>query len=250
MIKEAIDRIFSMGVQSVDPNLKVLKVDDRHYTTEVLTSLQEPIPTGISVLTLSGLIDLVRRQIEGFKADAVLLHVVNHSTVELKEITSDKWGRRKVYATAKVPEYSGFRFGEYHAHEDFMISLQAGFVPTDDSEYLIKIAASLTAEVVTNSEDNGIAQNVGLRRGVVLKSTETLKSRVLLAPFRTFREVDQPKSEFVFRVKQNGSEIPKLGLFEADGGKWKVDAIANVAQYLETQLTGLPDGCDKIAVIS
>jgi hypothetical protein len=58
----------------------------------------------------------------------------------------------------------------------------------------------LTDEHVSSSEDSGITQKVGMKTGAVLKTTETLRPRVTLAPFRTFREVVQPASEFIFRV--------------------------------------------------
>lgn len=48
------------------------------------------------------------------------------------------------------------------------------------------------------------------------------------------KAVAQPSSQFVLRINK-GAE---LALFEADGGKWKLEAIKNIADYLKTGLKG------------
>lgn len=48
----------------------------------------------------------------------------------------------------------------------------------------------------------------------------------------TFAEVAQPESEFVLRLKEGN----RVGLFEADGGAWELNAMANIANYLEHEL--------------
>ena len=70
------------------------------------------------------------------------------------------------------------------------------------------------------SEDNGVTQTVEARKGIALKAREQVKPRVPLCPFRTFLEVEQPESEFLVRMREGG----EIGLFEADGGMWKLDA--------------------------
>ena len=55
---------------------------------------------------------------------------------------------------------------------------------------------------------------------------------VTLAPYRTFLEVEQPASKFIFRIKEGG----QLALFEADGGAWQHEAILNIKNYLIEQL--------------
>ncbi|MEG2294316.1 MAG: hypothetical protein RR936_08180 [Carnobacterium sp.] len=50
-----------------------------------------------------------------------------------------------------------------------------------------------------------------------------------MQPYRTFLEVPQPESAFIFRLDDEG----RCALFEADGGLWKNEAILNVRKYLE-----------------
>ena len=85
------------------------------------------------------------------------------------------------------------------------------------------------------SKDSGVTQTVEARAGVSLKQNVDINPRVKLQPFRTFLEVDQPESEYLLRVDEEG----RIGLFEADGGVWKLEAKRNVKEYLEKALTDL-----------
>lgn len=71
-----------------------------------------------------------------------------------------------------------------------------------------------------NTNDNGVTQTVEARQGVALNALVEVKPRVLLRPFRTFLEVEQPESEFLLRVHPEEG----IGFFEADGGIWKLTA--------------------------
>lgn len=55
-------------------------------------------------------------------------------------------------------------------------------------------------------------------------------------PYRTFLEVDQPVSEFIFRMKQDKYDGVLCALFEADGGAWKMEATERIKKYLESEL--------------
>ena len=71
-----------------------------------------------------------------------------------------------------------------------------------------------------------------------------VKPRVPLRPYRTFLEVEQPESEFLLRLDDNGN----VGLFEADGGMWKQTAKASITAYFEEKLAQeIKDG--KIVVM-
>ncbi|MNW60692.1 hypothetical protein D3C74_386970 [compost metagenome] len=70
----------------------------------------------------------------------------------------------------------------------------------------------------------GMTQSVVAKTGVATVEDVKVPNPVLLAPYRTFVEVEQPESSFVFRMKDG----PSAALFEADGGAWRNDVIANV----------------------
>lgn len=61
-----------------------------------------------------------------------------------------------------------------------------------------------------------------------------------LRPYRTFLEVEQPESAFVFRMKQDNYGSVMCAVFEADGGAWKMDATQAIKEYLQRELDGMP----------
>ena len=70
---------------------------------------------------------------------------------------------------------------------------------------------------------------------------------VTLCPYRTFLEVEQPESQFVFRIKDEGGVQFKL--VEAEGGMWKNEAMHLIKNYFLSELKEiLADG--RITVIA
>lgn len=120
----------------------------------------------------------------------------------------------------------------WRGQQEAIIELRSRFLPTEDSEYLLDLISRINKEEGVQSTDNGVSQTVTAKKGVSLMSTERVKQRLSLKPFRTFREVPQPESEFILRLDENG----RIGLFEADGGIWKIEAKRNIEEYLEDEL--------------
>ena len=107
----------------------------------------------------------------------------------------------------------------------------------DGTEYLLGLLSRMSEQSKVDTLDNGVTQTVETVQGVALKTSENIKPRVALAPFRTFLEVAQPESEFLLRVNENGD----VGLFEADGGVWKLEAKQNICEYFQKRLSDLID---------
>lgn len=59
---------------------------------------------------------------------------------------------------------------------------------------------------------------------------------VKLTPYRTFLEVKQPASDFIFRMKQDKYDGIVCAIFEADGGAWKMEAAHRIKEYLQKEL--------------
>ncbi|MFR8170769.1 MAG: hypothetical protein ACLU9Q_08100 [Marvinbryantia sp.] len=72
---------------------------------------------------------------------------------------------------------------------------------------------------------------------------------VSLIPYRTFLEVPQPASDFVFRISEGRGGAPAFKLVAADGGLWKSQAVDNVKNYLVKALADVPDR-EKITIIA
>ena len=71
---------------------------------------------------------------------------------------------------------------------------------------------------------------------------------VTLRPYRTFLEVAQPDSQFVFRIRDEGGS-PQFKIVEAEGGLWRNEAMIRIKNYFLEELKDiLADG--KITVIA
>jgi hypothetical protein len=219
------------------------------YSDRSLHRITPPEVEMLKVHTLKGLTEAIHAGFEGLTASDVksdvLLHVLSPTEVLLLARSSDEYARRLNYIVADCsPFIPKFPFGQFMQSEAFIIGLQSNFVPNiGDVDYVLQIASKLTMENVATSSDDGISQKTALRSGVVLKEDAVIKSRVKLAPYRTFSEVEQPKSEFLFRLKPVENQLPQCAIFEADGGKWRLDAMESVAAWLARNN-------DKITVIS
>ena len=81
---------------------------------------------------------------------------------------------------------------------------------------------------------------MGIKTGIASKGEAVVPNPVRLRPFRTFVEVEQPESAFVFRMRQDSDDGVECAVFEADGGAWKNAAMENIKKYLQLELSDLP----------
>jgi hypothetical protein len=91
-------------------------------------------------------------------------------------------------------------------------------------------------EFVAEYGDDGVSQKATIKTGLASKGEAIVPNPVRLKPFRTFTEVDQPESAFVFRMKNDNYSGITCGIFEADGGAWKREAMESVKAYLKEEL--------------
>jgi hypothetical protein len=80
-----------------------------------------------------------------------------------------------------------------------------------------------------------------IKTGITTKENALVPNPVKLIPYRTFLEVEQPASEFVFRIGEGKGGAPSFKLVAADGGIWKSQAVDNVKHYLVEALADIPD---------
>lgn len=97
--------------------------------------------------------------------------------------------------------------------------------------------------------DDGVSQQAIIKTGVTTKDAAFVPNPVSLIPYRTFLEVPQPASDFVFRISEGRGGAPAFKLVAADGGLWKSQAVDNVKNYLVKALADVPDR-EKITIIA
>lgn len=237
MIKDAIKYILDLYTRPED---RVVRIEDSEGMERVLSydndglvteikSLDNKAKESLRINTLSGLVAYVKADIERSGTE-LFLHVADEKTVYLKG-RLDEGGERETLVTvnAIIPR---FEFDRFLDTEQLIIALQAKFVPSSDRDILLKVVGNVKEEKVRQTGDNGISQVVTIKNGVASANDVLVPNPVSLAPYRTFVEVEQPVSDFIFRMKDG----PSGAIFEADGGMWRNDAIANIQKYLASHL--------------
>ena len=120
--------------------------------------------------------------------------------------------------------------------------LQSVFQDGDDRDLLLRFAGTVENGTVTQYGDDGVSQKATIKTGIASKGDALVPNPVKLRPFRTFLDVEQPESQFIFRMRDNerygGVDC---ALYEADGGAWKIQAMKKIKDYLEYELSNLAD---------
>jgi hypothetical protein len=203
------------------------------------------IPT-LKIHTLAGVVAAIKSGFTESKLEGSpksVIHIVNHETVDVLEVACDEWGRFKIHLHAAIGDTRArFTYGKWYRSEDFIIELQTSFVQTDNRDRLLQMASALRSTSELSTSDDGIGQQVTASAGVHVVKRADVPNPIALRPYRTFIDVGQPESSFVFRIRGGKGEEPTCALFEADGGHWKLDAMANIAKFFQ-------DAIPEMAVI-
>lgn len=200
-------------------------------------------PAAIVVATIAGLVAYVKANRDKLPLDELVCHVAGPSQVYLYGRCEDEETqyRRKHYLTADLRDMgeAGFSYNVFQASEDVIVGLQVAFEATPERDELVALLGSIKEATVRESVDNGYAQEVTARAGAAFVTNVKVQNPVLLRPYRTFREVEQPESPFIVRLRAGDEgKRPSVALFPADGGAWKLVAIARISEWLLVNLAG------------
>ena len=199
----------------------------------------EPRPDSVKLLTLTGLAEFIKLNLDGLDSAELLLHVKDPKTVRLLRKISGVDKKRDEYARAVVDEnLAEYPFGQYMGTEEFAIRLRSMFQGSEDLEALIAYASKITTGTTIELGDDGITQNATVKRSAsgALKDQSPAPVISRLRPFRTFRELEQPQSDFLFRIHSQEERAPVVALFEADGGRWRNQAVQDIQGWLKEKL--------------
>jgi len=237
--------MFEALVEAVQDSVKteVVEIGGENFVTRPVYRVPDEDIENINALkinTLAGVVDYLQKnanQIDGHATEKLIIHVANARKVAVYSQLDKR--RRDCFLLAELPNKS-FSFDSYQEIEQFIVELQTRFAKTPDSEKITQIVGNLTEEDVKTLADDGFSQGVTVKTGIVKREDVKVKNPFTLQPFRTFLEVEQPESDFIFRLRQRVGSLPQVALFEADGGKWELEAIAKIKAYLKDKLPDIP----------
>lgn len=230
MIKSAIQYIVDLAKPDIQ------KFDGEIYSDKKLHHIN-PIPYAekIEMNTLSSLVEYIKSGIDRYSGK-MIIHIKSPTLVSMYSALDDKREREHIVdVIANVPK---FNFGCFDNHESFVIGIQSKFVDdiNTDKSLLLKFAGTVEAGSIAEYGDDGISQKATVKTGIASKGDAIIPSPAKLKPFRTFVEVEQPISDFIFRMKDDRCGGVQCALFEADGGAWKIVATDLIKVYLRREL--------------
>jgi hypothetical protein len=195
--------------------------------------------------TLTGFADYITANRDERPLTECAVVVADHTRAALVSKEYGEIKQRDVYVVTRFDDLiiranapgmpnvgSPFAFGSWMAVDAMNIALQSLFAPNDDRARVLEIVGNVRTEGVTTWDDDGVTQGVVASAGVKIGKLVGVPNPVKLAPYRTFRELDQPESLFVLRMRGEPGDLPQVALFEADGGAWKIQAIERIAAFL------------------
>lgn len=207
---------------------EIVEVGDQQFSTTPLHYIKEARPEALVVNNLSGLVTYL---VDNFDNQPPVLIQVESPTEVSVLSTFNRDMQRNVLLRAKalIPSIP---FERFEGVENFNIMLQSCFVENEDRAKVLQVVGNVREEEVVNFGDDGVSQQVTASAGVRVVEQVKVPNPVTLKPFRTFVEISQPECQFVFRMQKG----PRAALFEADGGAWKLQAIASIKEYLTEAL--------------
>lgn len=233
IIKEAIEYVVSLRKPEVQ-EIHGITYSDK----ELEPVIHNPKARAIQMNTLTSLVDYIKARVDEMD-EKMIVHVQSPTKVSLySALDGERIRENMVEVVARVPN---FEYGRFIDHERFCIGLQAKFLedPESDRALVLKFAGTVEDGTVSQYSDDGISQKATIKTGIASKGDAIVPNPVKLRPYRTFHEVQQPISEFIFRMKSDNGVW--CALFEADGGAWENVAMKNIKDYLEVELADCPN---------
>lgn len=232
-IKEALEYAVELrecGQEILESSDGTEYYDSRKFS---LTELNpKRYPQTLELSTLTSLVDYLKTDLNQLKDQRLIVVVEKNDEVCVwSEDDEFEYRTLLVDVKARIPELT---FGRFLSSEQFNIMLQSNFIDGNDRGALLEFASALKIENGAEIEDNGVSQVATVKTGVASLAKGKVPNPVDLRPYRTFTEVEQPSSKFVFRIDKNG----QMALFEADGKRWVSDAVSRIADYLKKELSG------------
>lgn len=237
MTREAITKITEL-VEN-----KTYEIGGHTYSEKPLERVSTPVftPDKVVVSGLDSIAKLIKAEIKQLICP-IFIRVCNPRCVEVFSTYGERYIRQNLYvAKCNTPTFEE----GWLSHESAIIKLKSQFIQNEGTEYLLGLLGRITKENSVSTNDNGVTQSVEAKAGIALASKEKVKPRIKLRPYRTFLEVPQPESEFILRLDESG----KIGLIEADGGAWQLEAGENIKAYFEDELAELIKQ-EKVIVMS
>ena len=233
-LRDAFEYVTGLKEESMKPIVET--INGKIYCNKNLVRYgKEDLASSLDVNTLSAMVDYIKGMPEELR-EKMVLHIISPTHVKLFSRLLDE--KRREHLIESVAIVNEFQFDKYYDQERFLIELQANFATNEDLETLLQVSGNIQAGTTASYTDDVISQKTTIKSGVQ-RADVIVPNPVKLIPYRTFQEVEQPSSLYVFRIRDDGGD-PKFKLVEADNGLWKNAAMKKIKEYFEYELADTP----------
>lgn len=210
---------------------EILTHEDRTYLLDSYNPLKEPTCSPLIAHTLTGIMDYLHAKVDSdhIKTPHVI-HITNFDYVQLITELFGAWKQRDEVIIATTHDSQDID-GRWMDVASFILTLKTQFAQNEGKDHLIKIISGIPDVAARELTDNGITQSSAVKSEDYVE----LKCPVILKPYRTFTEIEQPDIQFVFRTR-NGNFGTECALFESDGDLWKSETIRKIKAWFEEQM--------------
>jgi hypothetical protein len=231
LIKEAIEKI----VQLAGPTFQT--IGEHTYSDKTMEEIRPVIdsPAEKSLTSLDAVVKLIKTEAAKLYPGPFYITIPAFDRVEVFG-QPDAYKRyvRPVLYSANATDAPGWNPETKMAFEQAAVALQTRFQETPDQKYALQLLSQITCGGKVTYNDNGVAMSVVTSKGIALQENATIKPLISLKPYRTFQEIEQPTSIYLFRIDERG-----ITFFEADGGMWKLTARQTIKAFFDTELADL-----------
>jgi len=232
MIKQAFE--YLIGLAKIDKT----EISGRNFTLQDVNEIKPLQISPIKIHTLQGVVDFFKGE-DGLSIDIepkdAMIQIVDPCTVRVYSAKATDVHRQRECFLEATRINQDFQFDSWYNQEQMVIKLMTMFNKSESMEEVIKVVSGLVASASVTVNDDGLGQDVTVRKGVSRVEQVEIKNPIMLEPIRTFTEVDQVSAPHVLRVRCVREEL-EIAIFEAGGGQWKNEAITKIKEWLREEI--------------
>lgn len=236
MLAELANKIEELVKGQVEPAIEEINGVEYEKTARGYSLLKKTHTKYIEVNSLDGLVGMIDAYLNETKdTDIKAPFIVNidfNNIQVMSALGNDKIRNYLIEANPMIPN---LEMGHRLTVEELIILLSTSYVPTENTTKFINSLSSLRVVEEVEFNDDGIGQTVVAKQGASMNKSFQVQPIVKLQPIRSYAEIEQIESKFLFRVNKDGT----VCLRDADGGQWKYEVQKRIFDYLKEKLNDL-----------
>ena len=222
MIKEALEYVNSL----IAPNRE--QINGFEYSDKPLHRINEPhIKEALEIFNLEGVVDYINSDTDKLENPMIVVESPNIVRV-FNGLRKSKV--RPFTLLARAPHYDlNLYLDRKLDQEVFTGFIQTHFIQDENTAKLLHYTGNIESNESIKTGDDGVTQSATIKTSIVGREKVEFKNPIVLKPYRTFADIEQPDSPFILRLHEGN----KVELKSTEDKTWEVAAIKAIKNYLK-----------------